>query len=237
MRLDNLNEAINHLEDLESDLELGTEVPLPKGFKGIISCDERTILDKSESLIKDYFNEDVHINSIFSSDNKLMVPYVISEQFDNIIKIINDYVYQNEKFSKYYPPITYREEVPYLPKGGLHLNKKYKDAIPHKARNLAIEEMNITEDQSSSISTLPFQKPELSELWSDRNFKVIQEGFELGNILLNYFPYSIDFSGEHISIKNLYTGKKTSGKKFLPEMNGFNLYVQARTYMNCLKDS
>jgi hypothetical protein len=72
-----------------------------------------------------------------------------------------------------------------------------------------------------NLAELPKFSPKFSELWSTENSKVEQEDFEIGKSILNYFPYGVDFSKEEIQIRNLYTGKRESSRKFLPEMDGF----------------
>jgi hypothetical protein len=201
-----------HLEKIAGLLE--EEIPLPEGAKAIHpEVEAREIEEKVKKMLGRYRNTDAYDSEVFESTNKLIpqtkkglerIYEVIKIKWKEIESEVNaKYRYSIKKISRHIVGQVRKNKMIFIVNLGRKKSESYEGVI------------------KKNLAKLPKFSPKISELWSPQNSKVEQEDFEIGKSILNYFPYGVDFSKEEIQIRNLYTGKRESGRKFFPEMDGF----------------
>ncbi len=74
------------------------------------------------------------------------------------------------------------------------------------------------------LSNLPASSPAPENIWKEE-ISITQRDYIAGEVVLNYFPFSVDFRSELIQAKNLYTGELSQDTRFDPALDGFATLV------------
>jgi hypothetical protein len=180
-------------------------IPLPDGVYAIHPAAEISkIRNKTEKAIV-YHKDKYMAESVFKSTGNFLMPYS-SQDLGNIV----DAIFIQE-LPQSYPDYFLPEEITI---------DIIKDMMPY------IELGLITEEELKAL--IPFKG-----IVGDSNEKEIyQDDFVIGRIILNYVPYGLDASSEELIIRNLFSGKKETGKKFLWELDGFQSVCKSSDLQN-----
>lgn len=180
-------------------------IPLPEGVYAIHPAAEIIeIRNKTEKAIA-YHKDKNLVESVFKSTGNFLMPYS-SEDLGNIIKAI--FI---QELPQSYPDYFLPEETAI---------NVINDMMPY------IEQGLITEEELKDF--IPFK----GLIGDSTEKEIYQDDFVIGRIILNYVPYGLDASGEELIIRNLFSGKRETGKKFLWELDGFQSVCRSSDLQN-----
>ncbi|MGD0953617.1 MAG: hypothetical protein ABR985_14710 [Methanotrichaceae archaeon] len=196
---------MSELENLVRKYDHDGKIPLPEGAFAVHPlASELAIMGKTYSVLNSYVGFSVS-KSVFASTGNIIKPYA-REDLGEISDAIKCY-----GLSLDYPEYNLKKE---------ELDAITDEMQPYIRQRLIRSEM------------ISYYIPKKAKIVISSNQSMVQEGFETGKLILNYIPYGVDFSGDLIVARNLFSGKKEDGKKFLIELDGFSSICKSVNLMN-----
>jgi len=200
------------------------KIPLPKGgvnevYGFLPLVEERQIKNAAEDLIESYngksltdVTESHDIGWIGSEAIRRQRKHLTGSVF---FKSTGDII---KPYSEEYPTEIFKavENFPLFDNDSKYNLSEYDMKVISEAAKPYMDLKLIDEE------TLFACIPKTPHKEFSKHQKMKQDGYLIGKAILNYIPYSMNASEDVLKVKNLFSGKKYQGKKFLFELDGFS---------------